>query len=282
MERSQSGEWDEFEAVRVDPDPIHRGKRAGELITLYQQRATELARLRKAAIEEAHGRLDMSYTDIAAQLGITKGRVTQIRSTAPGPERAFFGVGPIEVALPGRLIREREDLVIAGPDDAAGTHLITELEKLAFAVSDRVVLDPRGEWEPTSDAVVVCGPTSAHIGHKLMSQDPVLRMAMGDNVKWYIVDQTTGEEFCSPMDETEPRRADHAYIARRKLGKNVIIHIAGLHALGSVGAAHYLTGALPELFAELGRSEFSMAVTSEFDGLTPTKIDVLVPPKRWA
>ncbi|MDX8146501.1 hypothetical protein SK854_30610 [Lentzea sp. BCCO 10_0061] len=273
---------DEFDAVRADPDPIRRGQRASELITLYQQRATELARLRRAAIEEAHRHLDMSYTDIASKLGITKGRVTQIRSSAPGPERAFFGVGPISLALPGRIIREREDLVIAGPDDATGAHLTGELEKLSFVINERVVIDPREEWEPAGDAVVICGPASAHIGHKLMSADPVLRMSIGDNVQWYITDEVTGEKFLSPMDAANPRKADHAYIARRKLGNHVIVHIAGLHAAGSIGAAHYVTKNLSELFAEFGDSEFSMAVTTEFDGLTPTSIDVLVPPRKWA
>jgi hypothetical protein len=73
---------DEFESVRRDPDPIRRGQRASSLLAHYQQRATELARLRKAAIEEAHRDRGMSYTEIAAALGITKGRITQIRNDA--------------------------------------------------------------------------------------------------------------------------------------------------------------------------------------------------------
>ncbi|WP_199441711.1 helix-turn-helix domain-containing protein [Umezawaea beigongshangensis] len=274
--------FDEFESVRSDPDPIKRGQRASELITIYQQRSVELARLRKAAIEEARRSSNMSYTEIAAALGITKGRVTQIRSTAPRPERAFFGVGPLEIALPGRIIREREDVVIASEDDATGAYLTVELEKLAFSVADRVLIDPREEWEPKGDAVVVCGPASAHIGHKLMGEDPFLTMTLGDNAQWYIVDRITGGRYLSPMDDVNPIRADHAYIARRKLGNHVIVHIAGLHALGSVGAAHYLITALPELFAEFGDSEFSMAVTGEFEGLAPKKISVLAPVRVWS
>lgn len=273
---------DEFESVRVDPDPIRRGKRAGELITVYQQRAVELARLRKEAIEEARRSSDMSFTEIANALGITKGRVTQIRNTAPAPERAFFGVGPVEIALPGRLIRERGDVVIASEDDTAGARLIAGLEKLAFVVANRVVIDPREEWEPKGDAVVICGPASAHIGNVLMSADPVLTMTLGDNVQWHIVDQATGNRFLSPMDEKDSTRADHAYIARRKLGSRVVVHIAGLHALGSVGAVHYLMRSLPELYAQYGDKQFSMAITSSFDGLTPKEINVLVPPRVWS
>ncbi|MFE3988325.1 sigma factor-like helix-turn-helix DNA-binding protein [Nocardia tengchongensis] len=42
---------------------------------------------------EKSRRNDWSYTEIADRLGITKGRISQIRSTAPGPERAILGVG---------------------------------------------------------------------------------------------------------------------------------------------------------------------------------------------
>ncbi|MDN5915708.1 MAG: hypothetical protein L0I76_11460 [Pseudonocardia sp.] len=61
----------------------------------------------------------------------------------------------------------------------------------------------------------------------------------------------------------------------------VVVHIAGVHALGSVGAAQYLTEHPAELWAELGNTSFSMVVGSELDGLTPTALDVLVPPQPW-
>ncbi|MFC7660888.1 helix-turn-helix domain-containing protein [Pseudonocardia benzenivorans] len=54
----------------------------------------ELARLRRAAIEEARDQLGGSYTEVAKAFGLTKGRITQIRNSAPPAHRAFFGVGP--------------------------------------------------------------------------------------------------------------------------------------------------------------------------------------------
>lgn len=273
---------DEFETLRRERDPVVRGRRATELLILYQQRSTELARIRRAAIEEARDLLGGSYTEVARAFGLTKGRITQIRNSAPPAHRAFFGVGPLEVALPGRRILSRDDLVIAAEDDATGAHLIAEAERLAFA-TERVIIDPRQEWEPRGDAIVVCGPASAHIGNLLMSADPVLGMRIGDGAKWHIVDKTTGEQHTSPMDDTdEPRRADHAYIARHARDGQAITHIAGLHALGSVGAAHYLTEHLPDLWAEFGDTSFSMAVTGEFDGMQPKAISVLFPPRPWS
>jgi hypothetical protein len=171
--------------------------------------------------------------------------------------------------------------VIAAEDDAVGAHLSAETERLAFA-TDRLIIDPREEWEPVRDAIVVCGPASGHIGHKLMEEDPRIGMGIQDGPTWYITDKATGTRYSSPMDDADqPRRADHAYIARHVDGGRVTVHIAGLHALGSIGAAHYLTEHLPELWSEFGDHSFSMAVTGEFTGLTPTNLSILIPARAW-
>lgn len=86
---------DDFESVRRERDPLKRAKLATLLLSTYQQRSVELARLRKEAISDAASSTGMTYTAIAESLGLTKGRVTQIRQSAPPAERAFFGVGPL-------------------------------------------------------------------------------------------------------------------------------------------------------------------------------------------
>jgi hypothetical protein len=270
---------DEFEALRREPDPLARGRRATQLMATYQQRSVELARIRRAAIEEARDRLGGSYTEVARAFGLTKGRITQIRNSAPPPHRAFFGVGPLDIAVVGRRIAERPELVIAAEDDAVGLHVAAEAEALAF-ITERVIIDPADDWRPVRDSVVVCGPLSAPIGRVLLDEDPVIGMRKTEG-PWVIVDKTTGKTYTSPMDTAEPRRADHAYISRRVRNGHVIVHVAGLHALGTVGAAHYVTEHLPELWSSYGDEPFSMAVTAEFKGLTPTSIAVLLPPQRW-
>lgn len=66
-------------AVRAESDPIRQARMAGDLIEMYRQRAEELAQLRGAAIETAVARRGMTYSAVAAELGLTKGRVSQIR-----------------------------------------------------------------------------------------------------------------------------------------------------------------------------------------------------------
>ncbi|WP_088284893.1 hypothetical protein [Kineosporia sp. A_224] len=76
---------DEFAAVRAEQDPLVQARLATELIGTYQQRSVELARLRKVAIERAARERGMTMSAVAVEIGLTKGRITQIRQSAPAP-----------------------------------------------------------------------------------------------------------------------------------------------------------------------------------------------------
>lgn len=271
---------DDFDSVRRDPDPIRRGKRATELLTFYQQRATELARLRRAAIEQAHREQGLSYTEIATALGITKGRVTQIRSTAPGPERVFFGVGPVSLGVPYRYqTTDRERPLIAAEDAQTADHLEQLLGTLSLTV-DRYQIEPDRTEIPEGDAIVVCGPKSAPIGADLLASDPVMTM-VEDSGRWWIEHRDSGDRYGSPVDNTQPESADVAYVARHRTDERVVVHIAGIHGIGSLGATHYLTRNLADVFREVGDKSFSLAVRAEFDGLTITGSEIAAGPYVW-
>lgn len=271
---------DDFDSVRRDPDPVRRGQRATDLLTVYQQRATELARLRRAAIEEAHHENGMSYTEIANALGVTKGRITQIRATAPHAERAFFGIGPVNVGVPYRYrMTDPEHPSITAEEAQAGEDLGALLGALAFAYT-RYQITPDHADLPIGDSVVVCGPNSALLGANLLARDPVLDM-VNDISRWWIEHQTSGERYRSPIDDDEPQTTDMAYIARHRLDNRIVVHIAGIHAIGSLGAAHYLSKNLADLFHETGDTSFSLVVRTDYDGLTITDSDVAAGPYIW-
>lgn len=271
---------DEFAAVRRDPDPIRRGRRATELLTLYQQRATELARLRREAIEQARSERNMSYTEIAAALGITKGRITQIRSGAPRPQRAFFGVGPVAIGVPYRYqTTDRERPLIAAEDAQAGERIERVLSELGFAMS-RFQIEPDLDRIPSGDAVVVCGPKSAPLAANLISRDPFLAIEEHDG-RWWVSRRDTGERLGSPADNSAGQSADLAYVARHRVDDQVIVHIAGLHAIGSLGAVHYLTNHLDELFNEIGDSDASCAIRADYHGLEIDSSELVAGPFTW-
>jgi hypothetical protein len=271
---------DEFDDVRRDPDPIRRGRRATELLTVYQQRAAELARLRRAAIEEARQSRGMSYTQIAAAMGITKGRISQIRGTAPAPERAFFGVGPVSVGVPLRHgVTDRQRPLIAAEDAQTGEEIARLLGGYGLAVT-RYQIKPGTTAPLPGDTVVICGPKSAPVGATLLAQDRALDMHE-DAGRWWIVHRSTGERYGSPADEQDHARADLAYVARHQYGDRVAVHIAGIHAIGSLGAVHYLAGHLAELFAQAGDTSFSLAVRASYDGLAIIGSSLVAGPFGW-
>jgi hypothetical protein len=271
---------DDFDSVRAEPDPVRRGQRATQLLTVYQQRAVELARLRRAAIEEAHRERGLSYTEIAEAFGITKGRITQIRDSAPQPERAFFGVGPVSIGVSYRYrVTDRERPLIAAEDAQTGEQLEHLLTSLAFAVT-RYQIDPDMPDPPAGDTVVVCGPKSARIGAALMARDPALGMTESGG-RWLIEDRRAGQMIGSPADDDPPSDADIAYLARHELDGRVAVHIAGIHAIGSLGAARYLTSHLAELFAQAGEQPFSAVIRASFDGLAITGSELAAGPYPW-
>ena len=271
---------DDFDSVRADPDPVRRGQRATRLMTVYQQRAVELARLRRAAIEEAHRERGMSYTEIAEALGITKGRITQIRDAAPRPERAFFGVGPVSIGVPYRYrVTDRERPLIAAEDAQTGEQLEHLLTSLTLAVT-RYQIEPDRASPPPGDTIVVCGPKSAPIGADLMARDPALRM-IEKRGRWLVEDLRAGELIGSPADDDPPQDADLAYLARHVIDGRVVVHIAGIHAIGSLGTAHYLTSHLADLFAHTGAQPFSAVIRTWFDGLTISGSGLVAGPYPW-
>ncbi|MCX4095077.1 sigma factor-like helix-turn-helix DNA-binding protein [Nocardia sp. alder85J] len=238
---------DDFDEVRNDPDPIRRGRRAAELMTVYQQRATELARLRKAAIEEAHHR-GLSYTEIADQLGITKGRISQIRATAPQPERAFFGVGPVNVGIPRRFGLEegRERPFFDANDQATQQAVESTLSRLSLAYNS-FAIDPDRSVPPAGDCVIICGPKSAPIARQLLEHDPILGFER-DEEAWWITDTRTGQRHRSPYRRDSSNRTDIGYFARHRDTDRILVHIAGITSIGSLGVAHWLDGHLNAVF----------------------------------
>ncbi|MEN2742736.1 hypothetical protein ABCS02_33590 [Microbacterium sp. X-17] len=272
--------YDEFADVRRDPDPVSRGRRATELLAVYQQRSTELARLRHEALEEAHEQLGMPYSQIATAIGITKGRVTQIRTSAPSRARALFGVGPVTIVLPYRYqVTDRERPLLAAEDVAAGELAKQLLESFGFATRT-AQLGPDDQHLPEGDLFVICGPKSSPAVAQLFESDPRLTMAE-DGSGWFIENRATNERYRSPLDEASARASDTAYVARRTESTRTITHVAGIHAIGSLGAVEYLTQQAMDLYQATAARDFSLVVASDHKGLTITRTEALELPLVW-
>ncbi len=263
--------------MRAEEDPLRQARRATELMAIYQQRGVELARLRREAIERAARETGMTFSAVAAELGLSKGRISQIRQAAPPAERAFFGVGPLTVAVPLREMSGRGSGVIASEDSLSAQRLTQFLEGLQFEVR-QFQIPTTGDWDPVDGAIAICGPKNSHVTAEAIDSDPWLSFGPDEQGRWVIRDRETGQPLVSPLDR-ERENEDIAYVGRLAYQGGMLFVIAGVHALGSLGAVQYLAENLGELYSHLGTNRFSMVVRSRFDGDKVTETDELWAPQ---
>src|SRR5690606_8090092 len=124
-----------------------------------------------------------------------------------------------------------------------------------------------------------CGPKSSPVTADAIATDPYLAFEPDGTGRWTIREREAGKVHESPLDSGDGRSADVAYLGRLTVSGRPMLVIAGIHALGSVGAVHYLGQHLHELYEQVGTENFSMAVTSEFDGDKVIKSEAACPPR---
>jgi len=266
---------DDMKRVSEIAAPVDRAKAAIDLMATYQGWVLELSRIRREAIEEAQAS-GMTQTEIATQLGVSRGRVGQLASAGPPPERAFFGTNLVTVSLGGKPEAGK------GPDQNPSEVVTREdlknfdhLRKLLGGMK----LEAEYEVIPTTgivnlnrdNHVVVCGPRLSPIVAQVLEGDDNLRFEK--DRAWHLVDQKAGKEYRSPMDE-DGTAGDFGYLGRlpRLDGRGTFLYIAGIHAIGANGVVHYLENNLAELYREVRTRRFSTLISCRYD---PKTLDVL-------
>lgn len=135
-----------------------------------------------------------------------------------------------------------------------------------------------GDWQPRGDVVAICGPKTSPVTATALAADPQLDFRREDG-RWLIADRADGTRFTSPLDDGEPDR-DIAYLGRLPVPGGSVLLIAGVHALGSVGAVDWLVGHAAELYQEVGDGPFSMVTSSRHDGEQVLRSEALCGPRR--
>ncbi|MET9597864.1 sigma-70 region 4 domain-containing protein [Streptomyces sp. NPDC006459] len=266
---------EEMQRVAQVKVPVERAKAAIDLLADYQGRVIELSRIRREAIEEAAAS-GMSQSEIAALLGVSRGRVGQLASQGPPPERAFFGTDLMTISLGGKYEagkspEENPGEVVAREDLGNFDRLRKLLATLKLDAHYKVI-PPSGMVNLNRDNhVVVCGPRLSPIIAQVLEGDDYLRFEKDS--AWHLVDLKTEERFRSPMDE-DGSAADYGYLARlpRLDGRGTFLYAAGIHAIGANGVVHYLENNLPELYREVRTRRFSTLISCRYD---PKTLEVL-------
>ncbi|MEU3818014.1 sigma-70 family RNA polymerase sigma factor [Streptomyces sp. NPDC030392] len=241
-----------------------RVKAAVDLMTELQAAVVETSRMRKESIAwlRDHGH---SMADVAKIMGVSRARVAQLRDAGPPPERAFLGTQHVRVAVPQRP-GERE--YVALEDSATGQKLLGLAHKLQLD-GDLEYIPTTGEIDLNRDElIVVCGPKTSPVTAASLAADPRLSYETLTDGRWALIDRQTGKTYTSPSDDpAEPRLSDIAYLGRlpRPDGQGTFLLVAGVHAVGSLGVAHFLAENLADIYDQVGTAEFSMVVGCDYE-----------------
>ncbi len=272
---------DEVARVASIEDRVERLRAATEGVSTAQRTMTELARLRRALVQELHDE-GWTFAEIAEAAGLSRGRVHQVRHQGPAPEGAFFGHSPLRIATPLKREEKRARPVVAAEDVTASQRLGDLARSLGLDVEyEQIPLS--GAIDLNRDGlVVICGPRISHDVAGVLDTDPDLRFKKLDT-GWALEDRTTGQVYKSGPDD-DGRPCDVAYLGRlrRPDGDGMLIVFTGIHPPGSLGVVHLLTTQLAELHRDARKRPFSVLVGVEYgeDTHEPTKVQTITPVHR--
>lgn len=250
--------WDS-EGVNVTP----RGELQRILDTTLAQAETDV-----------HNRFELFLGRGAESEGVTLASESADAAGIGQRERFLLGDGHLTIAVPKRP-GERD--LVATEDSATAQHLVEIAHSMRLTASV--------EYIPTSGLInlnrealiVVCGPKSSPVTASAIARDPRLAFEVSSQGHWELEDRRTGQRYRSPMDEPDtPQSGDLAYLGRlpRPDGAGAFLLIAGVHAIGSLGASRYLARHLRFLHAATQGRPFSMVVGCRYDETSKSILDV--------
>jgi hypothetical protein len=258
--------------VAAIKDPGERARAVNQLIDEYQAAIAELSDLRRETLREllASGMPQMAIADM---LGISKSRVSQLLSSGSRPERVFLGTGLVTVAVGGKLEAGKAvPGAVVSSESFGGYEVLADLARsVGLDVAYEVVPPPGHIHLNRPNLIVLAGPRLLPFINQVLEADRHLGF-LNDQHGWYLVDKNTGTQYRSPIDRGDP--GDYAYVGRlpRPDGKGTFLYLAGIHAPGNLGAAHYIADNLAELHRELKTRRFSMLISCQFDPADRKKI----------
>ena len=165
-------------------DPAARAKAATELLSSRQADISRLARIRRQAIEELRA-TGLSYSQVGEALGVTRGRIAQIRAAGHALELEFFGHEEITILTPLRPSDVGRPLV-AQEDFAAATELAKFLNAADIETNLEQV-SPEGFVDLDAEGLIaICGPKSSPMIERLIKEDPYIEYTPNDEGTWRI------------------------------------------------------------------------------------------------
>lgn len=228
---------------------------------------TELAQMRRDALAELVAE-NWTHKDLGDMLGMTRARIGQLLSAGPRPERALFGTGQLTVAIGQKREGPKRSPVttpvISGPMAAAWDLIVRTASDYGLDVVKDPIPPENGDKLRLNrpNLIVLGSPRVLRLMEQVLHADRNLGFGMEDGL-WHLTER--GRILRSPSDEGE--LADYAYLGRlpRTDGRGTFLYMAGIHAMGTLGAATYLTSNIEELYAQVKTRRWSVLVECHYD-----------------
>lgn len=248
-----------FREVEALKDPLELLKQSTELLTYNHQLGMELARLRRQAVDQAIEELGMSYSQIAQEAGLSKGRIGQIKKSAPPAERKLFGIGPVKVAVP---LRDKNGRAFHQVDlgDLRARESLSVLLKSLFLQYEETYITASDKWELGPETIAICGPKTSTVVKKCLDQDSNIDFKERGEGVWDLYIQQK-EVWATELAEF----SDYGYLGKLPVHGGFCFIIAGIHSAGSIGVAKYLSDHASEIFERYGESPFSMIIGADIE-----------------
>lgn len=254
---------DELEKLRTE-DALTRAQRAGELVAYHQEAVAELSRLRREALNELVN--EYSQGELAKLLNMTRGRIGQLLTSGPKPERALLGTGALTVAVGGKHEAQKVNpSAVISQEALAAYRLIAEAAAGYDLQAEYELVPPPGMVRLNRpNLVVLSSPRLLPLVGQVLEADTNLGFSVGAQ-GWYLTEQLTGKVYRSPSDRNEP--VDYAYVGRlpRPDGRGTFLYLAGIHAMGTLGAAHYLTCNIEDIYQDVKNRRWSALIECRYD-----------------
>jgi hypothetical protein len=255
-------------ALAAEADTLARTKRASALVAHYQVLASEASRIRREGLNELVTQ-GYSQKQLAGELEMTRARISQLLSTGPQVERALLGTGPLHVSIGGKWEAQKaEPSAVISAESLSAYHLIGRVCNDYGLSTEYEVVPPPGMVRLNRPNLIVIGsPRLLPLVGQVLEADEHLGFVSGAR-GWYLIDHSTSTTYRSPSDRGEP--LDYAYIGRlpRPDGRGTFLYLAGIHAMGTLGAANYVTENVAELYATVKSRRWSALVQCEYDADT--------------
>jgi hypothetical protein len=201
---------------------------------------------------------------------MTRARVSKLLSSGPNPARAFLGTGRLTVAIGGKFEGQKASgpSAVISAEALAAYNVIKDVAGSYHMDADYELVPPPGMVRLNrTNLIVMTSPRLLPLVGQVLESDPYLAFESGAQ-GWFLRDKETGVVYRSPSDSGTS--SDYAYIGRlpRPDGKGTFLYLAGIHAMGTLGAAQYLADNLEDLYGQVKTRRWSTLIECHYDADT--------------